>query len=222
LDPQSRTPVRRAAFDLIFDLGQFKGTFLAQMRGAALNALQTAGEQVLAELKQDDAWTMPQLEAIQFIRDRENKLAGVADNVHDRIKQVLETGLNEGQTLREIAAAVRGEFNQISERRAKVIASTETAAAFGEGRHQAMKSAGIQWKQWLTSGNANVRAAHRAMQGATVPINEMFTVIDPKSGEVDTVKHPADSNGAPWNVINCHCVEIAVASGPQGVVEPSV
>lgn len=206
---------KAAAADFLFNLGDFTNAFQAQMRASGLNALQVAGEQLFEEVGKDDPWSMPPAKAIEFIKARENRLAGVPGDVFERIKGVIEDGLNAGDPLKQIASAVRGEFNDISDGRAKVIASTETAAAYGTARQAAMEEAGIQWKQWLTSGNANVRAAHRLMNGATVPIDADFTVINPVTGESDTVKHPADPTGAPWNVINCHCVEIAVASGPE-------
>jgi len=204
--------VKAAAADFLFNLSDFTRLFQAQMRATGLNALQAAGAQLFAELKRDDPWKLPQPEALQFLANRENKLAGVPGDVYDRIKTAISDGLTAGDSLRDIAAAVRNEFNEIGDKRARVIASTETAAAYGVGRDLAMRAAGIQFKQWLTSGNANVRAAHALMNGATVGIDESFTVIDPKSGQTDTVRHPADPNGQPWNVINCHCVEIAVAA----------
>lgn len=200
---------KAAAADFMFDLTAFEKLFQAQMRQVALTALQKSGDQMNAELGKDDPWQMPQKEVIEFLRNRENKLGGVPPDVFDRIKSTIEGGLNKGDSLKTIANSVRAEFNAISAKRAKVIASTETAAAYGTGRDLAMKAAGVLFKRWLTSGNANVRAAHALMNGAVVGIDESFTVIDPKSGEVDTIKHPADPEGAPWNVISCHCVEVA-------------
>lgn len=207
---QAKAPIQRAAAaDFLFDLANFDRVFQAQMRAVGLNALQKAGDQLFAELGKDDPWKMPQAEAIQFIKDRENKLSNVSQDIFDRVKAKIETGLNDGASLKDIATSVRGEFNDISAGRARTIASTETAAAYGTARDIAMRDAGVQFKRWLTSGNANVRASHRAMNGATVGIDESFTVIDPKTGESDTIRHPADPDGAPWNVINCHCVEVA-------------
>lgn len=223
LDRAETKSINKAvASDFLFDLSNFSKLFQAQMRSAGLNALQSAGEQLFAEVGKDDPWKTPQKEAVDYLRNRENRLSGVPNDVYERIKGALEDGLTKGDPLRDIAKAVRTEFNDISDARAKVIASTETAAAYGVGRDVAMREAGIQWKRWLTSGNDNVRAAHSAMNGATVGIEELFTVINPKSGEVDNVKHPADPNGAPWNVINCHCVEVAAAQGPESESEPAV
>ncbi len=203
---------KASALELMFDPKKFKDALFLNINSAAQGALQTAGLQVFKELGKDDAWKMPQPEVIQFIADRENRLAGVPDTVFNQIKNTLSAGLDSGDTMKQLADRVRAEFNSISDGRAKTIASTETGAAYGAGRHAAMKDAGVQQKQWLTSNNANVRAAHRLMNGATVPLDEPFLVINPKTGETDSILHPGDSDGAPWNVINCHCVEIAVVT----------
>ena len=221
-------PVTRAtAIDFLFDLNQWRSGFHAAMRGVTLDALQKGGDQVFAELKRDDPWKMPAPEALRFLKDRENKLNGVPDDVYGRIRDTISDGLTNGDPLRKIADSVRAEFNQISERRAKLIATTETSAAFGTSRHSAMKAAGVKFKRWLVSGNSNVRASHRAMNGVIIPVDSPFVVtnLEAKSkefGAVDEIMHPADSTGAPWNVINCNCVELASAEPSTDEVEPSV
>jgi uncharacterized protein with gpF-like domain len=82
-----------------------------------------------------------------------------------------------------------------------------------------MKEAGVKFKQWLTSGNANVRAGHRLANNQIVPIDEPFLVASAENG-IEELMNPSDPNGSPDNVINCHCVAIAVRA-PEGVVEPS-
>lgn len=217
-----RAPMQRAsASDFIFNLDEFRKVFRVSFRTIASNALQAAGDQVFAEVGKSDAWTMPPAGAVEFFQNRENKLAKVPDAIFERIRGALADGIERGDPLRDIAKAVRAEFNEISKKRAMVIAQTETAAAYGTARDAALKEAGVQWKEWLTSGNSNIRAAHRLMNGTIIPVNEKFIVVNPDTGETDEVKHPGDPQGQPWNVINCHCVEIAVARGPEGIVEPS-
>ena len=204
---------RHVAADFLFDLSNFDKIFQASMRSVALTALQKGGDQVYAELNQTDPWKMPPAEAIKFLKNRANKLSGVPPEVFDRIRTAITNGLQNGDSLADIASAVRGEFNELSGGRARTIASTETAAAYGTSRNLAMKAAGVQFKQWLTSGNANVRAAHADMNGTIVGINEEFVVTN-DTGETDAIQHPGDPYGEPWNVINCHCIEIASATGP--------
>jgi hypothetical protein len=40
-------------------------------------------------------------------------------------------------------------------------------------------------------------------------------VVTNDNGATDEIMHPGDPDGEPWNVINCHCVEIASATGPE-------
>lgn len=211
---QRSTPklsTKAVAADFLFDLQSFTEKFTAAMRGTSLNALQTAGEQLLKEIGRDDPWSMPSVETIRFLHDRQNALRNVPDDIFERIKGTLTEGITNGESLTTMAANVRAEFNAISKGRAMTIASTETAAAYGKGRDVAMQQAGVQFKQWLVSGNSNVRPAHQAMAGATVPVAGRFLVLNPKTGESDSVAYPGDTSGAPWNVINCHCVAISVA-----------
>lgn len=200
---------RGVASDFLFSLSDFSADFLQSMRAVAIAAVTQAGDQLYKELGKSDPWKNPPQKTIEFLGVRENKLSGVPQEVFERIKSQLEEGFNAGESISKIADRVRSEFNSIDERRGKVIAQTETSAAFGFGRHEAIKSAGITHKKWLTSGNDNVRKAHRQMNlRVVIPIEEPFIVTNPKTGEEDAIMHPGDADGAPWNVINCHCVEL--------------
>lgn len=212
---------RATAADFLFNLPAFKNDFMALMRGAAQQTLLDAGKQVFEELKREDPYTMASKDVLQFVQHRENRLAGVPDDVFERIKGTIQDGFDAGDSMKQIANRVRAEFNDISTERGRVIAQTETSAAFGFGRDAAMKRAGVQWKKWLTSNNANVRAGHRAAHGQIVPITDPFVVVSLKYGP-EALMYPGDINGSPDNTINCHCVSIAVAEGPQGEAEPSL
>ena len=202
---------RGVAADFLFDLAKFALDFRGTMEKQHTNAIQTAGDQLLAELKLDDPFKAPPGEVLAFVRARQNKLSGVPDEVHGRIKTSLEAGLQAGESTAQLAARVRAEFNAIDDARSRVIASTETAAAYGAGRAQAMAQAGVQYKAWITSGNSNVRAAHFEAgfdysPDKAIPIDQPFIV----GGE--RLMHPGDQDGSPSNTINCHCISIAVAA----------
>lgn len=208
--PAEKSAVTRAAAaDFIFNLDTFKRGLLAEMRKQAAIALETSASQLLKEIGQDDAFKFTPEEVLDFVRLRENKLSGVADDVFSRIRESIEEGLNSGDTSDQLASRIRSEFNAIDKGRSKTIAVTETAAAYGTGREAAMKKAGVSHKQWLTSGNANVRAAHAAANGQTVAVDDYFEV----GGE--QLQFPGDPEGSPENIINCHCVSIAVEA-PEG------
>ena len=90
----------------------------------------------------------------------------------------------------------------------------DRSAVYGAGRAKAMRQAGVQYKAWLTSGNANVRAAHLVAgeeysPAKAIPIDEPYIV------DGEELMFPGDDAGSAGNVINCHCVSIAVAA-PSG------
>lgn len=203
---QGNSPVQRAAaVDFMFDLNAFARGLKAAFRKEAARALQTAGEQLFAEIAKDDVWKVAPSEVKDFFTRRENRLVDVAQEVFESVKGQLEEGIDAGESIAELSGRVRGQFNDMSRERSKRIAMTETSAAYGTGRQMAMKDAGVTEKRWLTSGNANVRPAHRAANGQVVLIDEDFEV----GGE--SLKHPGDPYGSPGNVINCHCVAVPVA-----------
>ncbi len=197
---------KAAVADLLFDLTKFADSFLAVMRDRSRDALDTAGKQFFEEVSKDDPFRYPAEEVLEYLRARENKLRDTPTAIHEEIKATLEEGIVAGDTTDQLSARVRQRFNGISAERARRIAMTETAAAYGAGRDEAMTQAGVQFKQWLTSGGSNVRAAHADANGQTVRVDEPFIV------DGEALMFPGDDAGSPGNVINCHCVSVAVAA----------
>jgi SPP1 gp7 family putative phage head morphogenesis protein len=198
--------IRAAAADFLFNLDNSRKEFLTSMGRQHTLALNAAGQELMKELGKDDPFQFAPAKVIAFLRGRETKLANLPQEVSDQIRQTLEDGLQAGDTMDQLADRVRAECNDISSQRATTIAQTETSAAYGAGRQEAMQEAGITLKQWLTSGNANVRPAHQAANGQIVPVDEPFIV------DGEELMNPGDSSGSPGNVINCHCVAIPIAA----------
>lgn len=211
---ESPLTTRAGAVDLLFDLAKFKDGLLAAFRGVGQKALQEHGQQLQAELGKDDPFTFPPAKALQFLQSRANPLAEVADDIWDRIKAVLEDGLNAGDSSDALAELVRGEFNELSQGRAARIAATETAIAYGVARQEGMEQAGVQWKEWLTSGGLNVRPGHLAAEGQRVRVNDFFTVLN-ADGVPEQLAHPGDPRGSAGNIINCRCVCVAADTGEE-------
>lgn len=202
---------KSAALDFVFDLAKFAEAFTGVMRSQHRVALNTAGKQLFAEVGRDDPFAFPPAEVLNFLAGRQNKFSGVPGSIHEEIKAAIEEGLVKGESTDQIAARVRAAFNGIDSDRAKRIALTETAAAYGAGRDEAMKQAGVTHKAWLTSGNANVRAAHLEA-GLTYPKDGGIPFDEPFVVDGEELMFPGDDAGSPGNVINCHCISIAVAA----------
>lgn len=194
---------KAAAADFNFDLTKFREALKAELRKQGRNALDAAGAEMLAELGRDDVWAMPPADVLRFLTVRENLIADAADEIHAQIEGSLMEGLDAGETMDQLAERVRQAFAGIQRGRAMTIAATETAVAYGVARHTAMEQAGVQWKQWLTAADGAVRHSHEEVEGETVPLFENFS---------NGLAFPGDPEGPAAEVINCRCVQIAVAS----------
>jgi len=196
------------AADLVFNRGEFADGLLAAVRGESAKALQTAGKELFAEIGRDDPFEMPDPKAIEFLDRRKNLLKGVADEVHQAIENEVKAGLDKGETISEMAKRISGKFEEISQGRATTIASTETGAAYGFGRQEAMGAAGIEFKRWLTSHLPTVRDAHAEAEDD--PDNQMVPIDEPFMVGGEELMFPGDEMGSPENTINCHCVALSV------------
>ncbi|MDR3405127.1 MAG: phage portal protein [Chthoniobacter sp.] len=203
---------KAAAADYLFDLASFKKELLTEMRKAAEANLQDAGQQLLGEIGlEEDVFSMPPAAAHRFLQRRENLLSNVADSVFDEIREQLQEGIEAGDTTAQLATRVRGKFNEIDDGRALTVAQTEVGAAYGEARQLAMDEAGIEWKEWLTSGLPTVRATHEAAEGQRVRVNDAFDIGTVHLIAPGIPAGPGDDD--PSEIINCHCVSIPV-DGP--------
>lgn len=201
------SPLTRAVVaDFLFDLAAFKDVFTVSLRGVARNALQLAGQQLFDEVKQPGTFAMPEARAKKFLATRDQAIESAAGNIGDAIRAELQKSLDGGESIREMGQRVRAKFNEISKGRSEVIAMTETGAAYGEARQEALEQAGITHKKWLTSGLPNVRTAHAEANGQIVRTEEFFVV------DGENLEHPGDSThgASAGNTINCHCVSVAV------------
>ena len=202
---------RIGAIDLIFSAVDFIKGLVVGFRKVSDRTLDTASDQLSKELGLDDPFRFPPEKAIQFFATRENRITGAGEETWNGIKAQLQAGMDAGYTTSQLADRVRAAFNEASKERATRIAMTETAAAYGYARHEGMKQAGVTYKRWLTSGADNVRPAHADANNQTVLVDDPFTV----GGE--DLMHPGDVAGSPWNVINCHCVAVAVKDQDEGL-----
>lgn len=197
------------AADFLFDLAKFTGELVASLRTVSANALQEAGQGLYKEIGRDDPFTMPSAEALRFLSLRNTAIAGAAQDMQEKVRASLQEGLTDGDTMDQLSRRVRTVFNGLSDYEAKRIALTETGAAYGKARHEAMTSAGVKYKAWISSHGPNVRPAHEAAEvrygNDPIPVDEPFIV----GGEA--LMFPGDPNGSAGNVINCQCVQIAVA-----------
>lgn len=192
---------------LTFDRQLFADELIAALKDEQVAALQRAGQGLFDEVGEADPFKLTDKQVFKFIKQRENLLANVPDEVHATIMQTIHDGLEQGEGRRELMQRISTAFDEIGRGRAETIANTETAAAFNYAREKAMKKAGVTHKKWLHSMSPLIkepRPTHLEADGQIVPIDEPFDI-----GGVPMLR-PGDESAGPEEIINCHCVAIPV------------
>ena len=200
----------KSLVEVIFSATGFNRDLKTNLKPVTQSVLQRAGEELFGEIgRPEDAWTMAPPKAVAFIETRDKLLASVGDTAQSQLNTALQEGIANGETTAELAGRVKGVFNNLQNFEARRIAMTETSAAYGFARHEAMSDAGIEFKSWLSSHGPNVREAHAQAEldyaDAPIPLDEPFIV------DGEELMYPGDDAGSPGNVINCHCIQLAVA-----------
>ena len=206
----SKSIQTRSLIDVLFDAAGFGRDLKKSLDPVQRTVMQKAGDELMEEIGSDDPWKLPPAKAVTFIGQRDKLLGKVGETAQSQLNTSITDGVNKGETVDQLAGRVRAVFNNLQNYEAKRIAMTETSAAYGFARHEAMTDAGIEYKGWLTSHGPTVRDAHEAAEEEygdpedAIPISEPFIVDGEK------IMYPGDQSGSAGNVINCHCIQIAV------------
>lgn len=119
------------------------------------------------------------------------------------LQQIISKALEDGDSIPQIAKAIRGLFHATSEARALRIARTETIGAANAGAMFAAKSTGLPLKkEWLATMDTRTRETHAEADGQTRGMDEPFTV----GGFL--MEQPGDPSAPPGEVINCRCTVV--------------
>jgi hypothetical protein len=119
----------------------------------------------------------------------------------DKIKTLVDEGLSEGASNREIAKDLRDTSRAVTAYRSKVIAKTEThnAACFATDRAVAATGVEVE-REWSAVRDARTRITHILANGQRRRQNRPFDVGG------DKLDHPGDRKGRAANVVHCRCV----------------
>ena len=204
----------RSLVDLIFNAHDFGASLNGELQLPITALLQAAGENMMAEIGNDDPWKYPPKAVLEYLAGRKQKIQDCGQTVRDRLNTTLSEGVTNGETHLQLAARVKAEFTDLADGQAKVIARTEVNTATCKAGFDALVDAGIEYKSWLGSHGPHARAGHQAVEDATVdapiPVTDCFDVED-EAGNVDQMMQPLDDeNGArAGNIINCQCDVVA-------------
>ena len=147
------------------------------------------------------------------------KVTRVTNSTKNAIAQTIETGLRNGDSIRDIVGKLQsglafGRHRGFLIARTEVIGASNGSTHFAYGKHY---DRATTEKEWLATRDGRVRPSHSAANGQRVGFSETFSV-----GHAQLM-FPADTEsgaGHPEEVINCRCTLLyhstATATNPAG------
>lgn len=132
------------------------------------------------------------------------KVKTIQDTTKNFISNIIQTGVSDGETNREIAKRLRTEGNKLSKFQALRIARTETLGLYNAATDASVRETGLKFiRQWSTTKDLRTRRRkkkskwdHWVVDGQKRKQNEPFEV----SGE--NLDYPGDPKGSAGNIIN--------------------
>jgi len=120
-------------------------------------------------------------EAIQFIQEYTfNNIKSMTEEIMTDLRQELERGIMNGEGTDKLKSRVSKVFD-VGENRAEMIARTETNRSENQGKLQAFKSSGEEFKKkWITHEDDRTSPICKRLDGQVVNLNENFK--DKQSG----------------------------------------
>jgi hypothetical protein len=130
------------------------------------------------------------------------KITQIQGTTLDAIRRQLSIGMQEGETMEQIAARIGSMYDESVSYRAMRIARTEVVSASNASSIAGARSVSDKLsKRWLSSRDARVRTDHSSADGQTVGMDEPFSV-----GGYELMFPGDGSRGAPASeIVNCRC-----------------
>jgi hypothetical protein len=131
-----------------------------------------------------------------------------------QVRGVIDRGIRDGLSEREIGRQIRSVMPNINALQARTIARTETHKAFDYAQEQikeeTQKITGDTYtKEWITARDEFVRSSHIPLDGIKKEENELFDVGGEKA------LRPRDPGLSAKESINCRCALVYIPIDEQ-------
>jgi SPP1 gp7 family putative phage head morphogenesis protein len=196
-DEPPRVPPAEAVFD-----AQHWQDETARVAAQLYRSIATVAGTSIAD-KLGTAFSIHADRVARFIRDRAQRVAQqVTATTFDAIREQLNAGVAEGESIPQLAKRIRHLFQVASDTRARTIARTEVISAYNGASEATVASYGadvVGGKEWIATHDTRTREDHRHADGQIKGMAEPFIV-----GGVP-MTYPGDPIAPPGEVVNCRC-----------------
>lgn len=128
------------------------------------------------------------------------KITQITNTTQKDIRRIINQGVAQGLSEREIGRAIRDIAPTKSASRAQTIARTETHAASQAAAQASAEAVDLQMvRVWVSAQGERTREDHAQADGQVRGMHEPFQV----GGE--SLMFPGDPGGSPEQVVNCRC-----------------
>jgi len=138
------------------------------------------------------------------------RISYINETTKSELAETLTEGINQGESIPNLATRVSEVFDRAKNVRAETIARTETMSTVNGGTHAGYKQSNVVTsEEWIATPDSRVRPHHSTMGGQIVKVDAMFT-----SGLGNKAEYPG-SFGIPKEDINCRCTIAPIVKGEE-------
>lgn len=192
---------QRAAADDLFDVPYWTGETVRALEDFMSATWMEGGQEAASAFGVD--WDVLDPRVMAAMQDRLQVLASQVTTTTRNImeSQILEGGVQAGESIDDLAARLRTVFADLSTWRASLIARTEVVSGYNASAHTVARESGVvASRQWLATGDRRTRPSHRAQNGYVLQrLEERYP---------NGCLYPGDPNADPAETVNCRCVEL--------------
>lgn len=188
-----------------FDRSEWEKQFRDEVKPILRNAIAEAGADALAELAVEIAFAVDAPAVAEFLNERNQRFAEhVNETTWTQLQESLTEGLDNGESLSDLAERVKSVMGARIRSSEEVIARTEIIGCLNGGVLQAWKQSDVvAGKEWISALDNRVRETHAEAHGQMVGIDDEFTV------GACAGQSPGDT-GCAEEDIQCRCTMAAV------------
>ncbi len=186
--------------ELLDIIGKDTAKLKAKAAQVQTQAFRAGAEQIANSLDSEQVIEIDDPRVTAFLEERGNLIESVPETVAAKINDKVIALMDQGTSPEDIGKVLRGDFNELSDYQARLIARQEVGSALNGGRFEQMQEEELEAREWMSSRDGNVRESHEAVDGEVVEgFEEKYS---------NGLLYPQDPNGDASEVINCRCIEM--------------